>query len=180
MNKIYVQEYHTIYGVLLIGVFNNQLCLTDWKYRKKRENIDQRLQDGLKASFVYENHPLIDETITQLDAYFKQNITTFELPLLFVGTSFQKEIWSMLCRIPYGESWSYISLSRKLNNEKAIRAVAAANGANAISIIVPCHRIIGADGALTGYAGGISTKKKLLELEGIDLSHGQLGLFNPS
>ena len=99
------------------------------------------------------------------------------MPLLLAGTRFQISVWEELQNIPYGTTCSYISLSRKLKNEKAIRAVASANGANAISIIVPCHRIIGADGSMTGYAGGIKAKKKLLEHEGVNLHNGQQLLF---
>ena len=93
-----------------------------------------------------------------------------------MGTDFQKEVWTELIKIPYGESRTYLELSKQLGNELAIRAVASANGANAISIIVPCHRIIGSDGKLIGYAGGLSAKKKLLELEGA-LKTNQLSLF---
>ena len=93
-----------------------------------------------------------------------------------MGTEFQKQVWDSLLQVPYGKSETYLGLSKILGNEKAIRAVATANGANAISIIVPCHRIIGSNGDLVGYAGGLPAKKKLLELEGA-LSTSQLGLF---
>ena len=93
-----------------------------------------------------------------------------------MGSDFQKRVWQELLKIPYGSTASYLTLSQKLGNEKAIRAVASANGANAISIFIPCHRVIGSDGNLTGYAGGIHTKKKLLELES-DSANEQLELF---
>ncbi|KAB2868464.1 MAG: methylated-DNA--[protein]-cysteine S-methyltransferase, partial [Bacteroidales bacterium] len=101
----------------------------------------------------------------------------FELPLLLIGTPFQKSIWNELLKIPYGKTETYMGLSQKLNNTKAIRAVAAANGANAISIIVPCHRIIGSNGELVGYAGGVDVKQKLLRLENSDNYAEQLKLF---
>ena len=82
-----------------------------------------------------------------------------------VGTEFQKSVWEELLKIPYGQTASYLELSRAIGNEKAVRAVANANGANAIGIIIPCHRIIGSDGSLTGYAGGLDVKRKLLEIE---------------
>ncbi len=100
----------------------------------------------------------------------------FDIPLLLVGTDFQKDVWSALQQIPYGKR-KHIWVFRKVKNEKAIRAVASANGANAISIIVPCHRIIGADGSMVGYAGGLQTKKKLLLLENA-LKTSQLSLFD--
>src|SRR5690606_18399830 len=103
--------------------------------------------------------------------------TTFDIPLLFIGTDFQKSVWEALMEIPYGTTKSYLELSRDLGDENAIRAVATANGANSISIIVPCHRIIGSDGSLTGYAGGLNAKKKLLQLEGMNFGN-QLSLFD--
>ena len=91
--------------------------------------------------------------------------TTFSVPLLFVGTEFQKSVWHELLNIPYGTTVSYGELSRKLGNPKAVRAVAASNGANPISIFVPCHRVIGSNRKLTGYGGGLPAKQFLLELE---------------
>jgi methylated-DNA-[protein]-cysteine S-methyltransferase len=100
----------------------------------------------------------------------------FSIPLLISGIDFQKKVWNALLDIPYIITKSYLELSKNLNNEKAIRAVAAANGANAISFIVPCHRIIGSDGKLVSYTWGISQKKKTLKLEGA-LPSNQLKLF---
>ena len=91
--------------------------------------------------------------------------TTFDIPLLLVGTEFQKSVWNELLNIPYGTTISYAQLSQRLDNPKAIRAVASSNGANSISILIPCHRVIGSDHKLTGYAGGLVAKKTLLELE---------------
>ncbi|MBF4983464.1 methylated-DNA--[protein]-cysteine S-methyltransferase [Nonlabens mediterrranea] len=119
---------------------------------------------------------LHDIVIEQLEEYFTKKRKHFNIPLLFTGTDFQKEVWNELLNIPYGQTISYLTLSRKLQKEKAIRAVASANGANAISILVPCHRVIATDGKLTGYAGGLTAKKKLLQLEGA-LNRGQLDLF---
>lgn len=89
----------------------------------------------------------------------------FDIPLHLVGTIFQKTVWQGLIDTPFGTTLSYLELAKSIGNEKAVRAVATANGANAISIIVPCHRIIGGDGSLVGYAGGLDTKKRLLQLE---------------
>ena len=100
-----------------------------------------------------------------MDEYFGRKRTAFDIPLFFAGTDFQKTVWKELLNIPYGMTLSYGDLSRKLGNPKAIRAVAAANGANPISILVPCHRVIGSDRKLVGYGGGIPAKKILLELE---------------
>ncbi len=116
----------------------------------------------------------MDVLITQLEEYFAQKRTSFDVPLLLCGSDFQKRVWQELLQVPYGTTISYLELSRKLGDEKAIRAVASANGANAISILVPCHRIIGSNGELTGYAGGLRAKKSLLQLEG---ALAQLDLF---
>lgn len=101
----------------------------------------------------------------QLDEYFAKERKEFDLPLMFVGTGFQKSVWNALLSIPYGKTESYGALAARLGRPTAVRAVAGANGANAISIIVPCHRVIGSDHSLTGYGGGIEAKKYLLELE---------------
>ncbi len=162
---ISIQYYKTPVGELILGSYDNQLCLADWRYRKMRSSIDTRIQKGLKAEYVEESSEVIVETMKQLDAYFANERKTFDIPLHMVGTDFQKSVWQGLIEIPYGTTASYLELSRNIGNEKAVRAVASANGANAISIMIPCHRIIGSDGALTGYAGGLPAKKKLLELE---------------
>ncbi|BAO56477.1 methylated-DNA--[protein]-cysteine S-methyltransferase [Nonlabens marinus] len=177
MSNIITASYTSPVGELLIGVYNNQLCLCDWVYRKQRPTIDNRVQKFCGAIYKEGTHDVITSTVQQLDAYFKGELKQFDVPLLCCGTDFQKSIWQDLQDIPYGETMSYASLSRKRNNPKSIRAVAAANGANAISILIPCHRIIGSDGSLTGYAGGLRAKEALLQLEGIDLYNGQQSLF---
>jgi methylated-DNA-[protein]-cysteine S-methyltransferase len=170
---IHTAYFKSDYGELIIGSYEQQLCLCDWRYRKMRSSIDRRIQTGLKAEYVEEESDIIDETRKQLSAYFAGGQTRFDLPLLMVGSDFQKQVWELLLQIPFGKTESYMGLSRNLGDVKAIRAVASANGANAISIIVPCHRIIGSDGNLTGYAGGLTTKKKLLRLEKA-LAQGEL------
>ena len=123
------------------------------------------MQKLLHADYEKSLSEVIVRTIIQLDEYFGRKSTAFDIPLFFVGTDFQKTVWKELLNIPYGMTLSYGDLSRKLGNPKAIRAVAAANGANPISILVPCHRVIGSDRKLVGYGGGIPAKKILLELE---------------
>jgi len=176
MNNINTCFYQSPVGELIIGIYNNQLCLLDWHYRKQRNLIDQRICKILEAKYIEQPDSLQITVIQQLQEYFSGKSNSFDIPLLFAGTTFQKSVWSKLLEIPYGETVSYLTLSRKLNNEKAIRAVASANGANALSIIIPCHRVIGSNGELTGYAGGLTAKKKLLQIEGA-LNQGQLDLF---
>ena len=152
-------------GELILGAYKNHLCLADWRYRKKRTNIDTRLQQGLNAEYIEQDTVILQQTRQQLDEYLKRKRKSFDVPLLMVGTDFQKQVWQGLIAIPYGKTCSYLQLSKNIDNEKAVRAVASANGANAISILIPCHRVVGSDGSLTGYAGGLSAKKKLLQLE---------------
>lgn len=160
-----------------MGAWESQLCLCDWRYRKMRDSIDRRIREGLNAIFEEGDDPLFEAVESQLNEYFAVEREIFDLPLLLIGTDFQKEVWSALQNIPFGETESYLSLSKKLGDEKAIRAVASANGANAISIIVPCHRIIGSKGELVGYAGGLQAKKKLLKLENRGQRPEQLEMF---
>lgn len=103
---------------------------------------------------------------SQLREYFNRKRKEFQLPLEILGTEFQKNVWVELTKIPYGETISYGELANRMGDKNLMRAVAAANGANPIPIIIPCHRVIGADGSLTGYGGGLDVKQKLLELEG--------------
>ena len=105
------------------------------------------------------------DTCFQLDAYFAGELKEFDLPLMPKGTVFQESVWQALTEIPYGETWSYGQLAAKIGKPKASRAVGAANGMNPIPVIIPCHRVIGASGKLTGFGGGIETKQFLLELE---------------
>ncbi len=112
-------------------------------------------------------NPLAQEAKKQLLEYFENKRSIFDLPLNPAGTPFQKTIWQALQKIPYGTTWSYLHLSRQIGNEKAIRAVGRANGRNPIPIIIPCHRVIGSDGSLVGYGGGLWRKKQLLKLEGL-------------
>lgn len=111
-------------------------------------------------------HPLQDEARRQLHEYFDGTRQTFDLPLSPRGTDFQLSVWQALRAIPFGETWSYAQLAAKIGKTSAMRAVGAANGRNPIPIIVPCHRVIGADGSLTGFGGGLPTKEFLLRLEG--------------
>lgn len=164
-NKIHIHIYTSPYGELLLGSYENSICICDWVNRKTRTLIDKRITEGLHAEFKQSKTPAIDLAIKELNEYFFDHKTFFTLPLLMIGSDFQKSVWKHLLKIPYGNTISYYELSEKINNTKAIRAVSAANGANAISIFVPCHRVIGSSGELTGYAGGLNCKQKLLELE---------------
>jgi methylated-DNA-[protein]-cysteine S-methyltransferase len=113
-----------------------------------------------------DRNPLLMEAASQLRAYFAGQLHEFQLPLDVDGTGFQKRVWGQVAAIPYGETRSYLQISTALGSPGAVRAVGAANGANPVPIVVPCHRVIGAHGKLVGYGGGLAMKKRLLELEG--------------
>lgn len=165
MSTISIQYFQTPLGELILGAYENRLCMADWRYRKDRERIDSRVQKALHAIFVEEENDVLDLAKEELEAYFKGSRQTFDIPLLLVGTAFQKSVWQALLQIPFGTTVSYRDLAQHIENKTALRAVASAVGANAISIFIPCHRVIGADGSLRGYAGGLEAKKKLLALE---------------
>lgn len=117
---------------------------------------------------VDDNHPLLREAVVQLRDYFDGRRTSFDLPLdLQLGTPFQQSVWQALLAIPHGAKTTYATLSREIGAPQAVRAVGAAVGRNPVSIVVPCHRVLGAGGSLTGYAGGLERKSALLKLEGV-------------
>lgn len=169
MNKdnifIKVMHYHFPCGEMILGSFDGKLCLCDWPDGRRRTSTDMRLQRILKAEFVEGSSNVIETAHQQLNEYFLNQRREFDIPLLFIGTDFQKKVWNELRNIPYGKTVSYGELARRIGMPKAVRAVANANAVNAISIIAPCHRVIGTDGNLTGYGGGLNKKKFLLELE---------------
>lgn len=163
--NIITKYFPTPFGELILGSYESKLVLCDWRWRKMRTAIDGRIKKFLGADFAEGEDEIISETIRQLTEYFAFERKIFDIPLLFAGTEFQIKVWNALLEVPYGHTSTYLHLAEKIGDKNAVRAVATANGANAISIIVPCHRIIGSDGDLVGYAGGLRAKKKLLELE---------------
>ncbi len=165
MNQVNIQYYKTTIGELILGSFEDNLCLLDFKYRKMRQTVDNRIKTGLKAEFVKLEDEILRKTKQQLDGYLSGTRKEFDIPILMVGSEFQKSVWRALLQVPYSSTSTYLQLAKNINNEKAVRAVASANGANSIAIIIPCHRIIGSDGELVGYGGGLPVKKWLLKLE---------------
>jgi methylated-DNA-[protein]-cysteine S-methyltransferase len=143
-------------GTLLLASNESGLC-----------QITFPAPDGpaLPDSEWQENPSSLTEPVRQLRAYFAGELETFDLPLTPQGTAFQKRVWDELCQIPYGETISYGDLARRIGNPNASRAVGLANGSNPIPIVIPCHRVIGSNGKLTGYGGGLPIKEKLLALE---------------
>ena len=177
MEKISFKYFQSPYGELILASIRDQLCLCDWRYRKMRTQVNNRVQKGLNAYFQEEESNTIQHAKEQLSQYFSGEREHFDISLAMVGSAFQLSVWNELVKIKYGETVTYLGLSQRLGNVKAIRAVAAANGANALSIFVPCHRVLGSQGEMTGYAGGVTVKKKLLQLESAIIIPEQLNLF---
>ena len=140
--------------------------------------LHQMLFVETKDDYASDNvPPLFTTCIQQLNDYFRGQLKSFTLPMLFEGTSFQQQVWTELSAIPYGRTTSYIALARKLKNPNAVRAIGSTNAKNKLCIVVPCHRVIGNDGSLVGYAGGLWRKQWLLEHERGFTGQRQLTLF---
>lgn len=139
--------------------------MCDWENTKHRERNDNRIKRFFKAEYTEGTSDIIVEAIKELNEYFTKTRREFTIPLRFAGTDFQQSVWNALLAIPYSETRSYMQIARIVENEKGIRAVAQAIGANPLSIIVPCHRVIGSNNTLTGFAGGLAAKRYLLDLE---------------
>lgn len=163
--KIITRKYESPCGILMLGSFGDKLCLCDWQVEKHRNYVENRLCRILDAEFEEGTSAVIDNAILQLEEYFNGKRQEFDIPLLFVGTDFQKKVWNRLLSIPFGKTISYGEMARQIGMQKAVRAVANANGANSMSIFAPCHRVIGSDHTLTGYGGGLAVKEYLLKLE---------------
>ncbi|HMQ08386.1 MAG TPA: methylated-DNA--[protein]-cysteine S-methyltransferase [Saprospiraceae bacterium] len=176
--KIYITNYISPFGNLFLAQFQHQLCLCDWENRPSSKRIFLRISKFLKSDFLWKSTSFLSEVSSQLDQYFDGNLKSFDIPLLLTGTDFQNKVWKHLQNIPYGQSMSYQIFTNQYFHQNAIRAVATANGANILSIIIPCHRVIGSDGSMTGYAGGLSAKEGLLRLEGVIPKSWQLDLFH--
>lgn len=172
-NKIFIQHYNSPCGKLFLGSIGGDLCLCNWTNEKHPGRVDKRLKQLLQADYEETPSQVTQEAARQLDEYFRRERTTFDIPLRFAGTPFQLKVWQLLLMIPYGQTISYGEMARRLGIPQSVRAVANANGANAISIIAPCHRVVGSDGSLTGFGGGIEAKRYLLALEAGSLFHNQ-------
>ena len=130
-----------------------------------RQKIQVSRPREVDAAWIPDTKGVLKNVRKELDAYFAGRLKTFTTRLAFNGTPFQNRVWKQLTRIPYGETISYLELANRIENPKAVRAVGMANGANPIAIVVPCHRVIGSNGSLTGFGGGLPNKRALLELE---------------
>jgi methylated-DNA-[protein]-cysteine S-methyltransferase len=156
---IYYIEHESPLGPLLIAASDRGLRGV---YFEQHQHFDGK-QDWQHAA----DHVLLNAAAHQFDEYFARRRTSFDLPLDIIGTAFQLAVWQELMKIPFGQTASYAQQAQRIGNPKAVRAVGAANGRNPVSIVVPCHRVIGTNGSATGYAGGLERKRYLLALEQI-------------
>ncbi|MBX5444189.1 MAG: methylated-DNA--[protein]-cysteine S-methyltransferase [Sphaerobacter sp.] len=132
--------------------------------RTREECLREALRHGQDVPIV-DGGPLVEQAREELTAYFEGRLQRFTVPLDPVGTAFQRRVWAEVAAIPYGETATYRQIAERIGNPRAVRAVGAANGANPLAIIIPCHRVVGSDGSLTGYGGGLAVKRALLDLE---------------
>ncbi|WP_337249946.1 methylated-DNA--[protein]-cysteine S-methyltransferase [Chryseobacterium rhizosphaerae] len=160
-----LKRIETMLGTMIACADENGICLLEFSDRKALPTELKSISKDLNANIVQGENPHFITLEKELSEYFEGRRTAFTVPLSPVGTSFQKQVWDILQAIPYGTTRSYQDQADILGNPKSVRAVANANGFNKISIIIPCHRVIGSNGQLTGYGGGIWRKQKLLELE---------------
>ncbi len=169
VNITYIE---TDLGMMIAAATDKGICMFEFADYKQLELELRQLAASFKSPLVQGENPHFETLRNQLDEYFKGERKNFDIPLDLVGTEFQKQVWLSLLKIPYGTTTNYAKQAELLGKPSAVRAVANANGKNKISIILPCHRVIGADGTLTGYGGGIWRKKKLLEFEKKNLKMG--------
>jgi len=156
MKEVFYTTFPSPVGLLLLAGDAHALRLVSFESSKRSTPPQPEWK---------EDRSVFREVIRQLQSYFRGELKEFDLPLSLEGTKFQLRVWNALREIPYGETISYAQLARRIGDSKSVRAVGSANGSNPIPIIVPCHRVIGSDGSLTGFGGGLSTKRKLLDLE---------------
>lgn len=157
MNYVYKTISSPIGQLQLIGS-DQGLAAIMWEKDNPKRVVAQSVVED-------KNHPVLLQAEHQLQEYFAGNLTHFSIKLDFIGTEFQKKVWKTLLTIPFGETRSYGQIAKQIGNAKAVRAVGAANGRNPLSIVAPCHRVIGSNGKLTGFAGGLKTKAHLLDME---------------
>ena len=162
---VITHEWQSPCGKLIIGSIGERICLCDWIESKRRDFNDRRIMKRLGVWYREGMTRTIRRTLNELEEYFAGERKSFDIPLIMAGTDFQKQIWRALCEIPYGETRAYKDICMAVGHSGRGRSNAGQIAANAISILVPCHRVIGSNGSLTGYAGGLEAKQYLLDLE---------------
>ncbi|UYP45832.1 Methylated-DNA--protein-cysteine methyltransferase [Candidatus Lokiarchaeum ossiferum] len=163
--EVIMKEVDTPLGVIVFASSPKGLCLLDFKYRKSFPTILKRIEKLYGTNKIQGTSSFIEQAEQQLQRYLLGQLQQFTVPLDIRGSIFQLKVWQALLQIKYGKTVSYLDIAKKINQPEAVRAVANANGQNGIAIIIPCHRVIGSDGSLTGYGGGLPIKKRLLQIE---------------
>lgn len=163
--RIHYKTLQTPLGTMYGGATDQGVCFIEFIDRVKLDTELAHLSRELHAEIQPGEHSHLTQLEKELEEYFDRKRTHFNVALHLTGTDFQKSVWQMLREIPYGKTWSYKQQAIRMNQLSAIRAMAAANGQNKHAIVIPCHRVIGSDGKLTGYAAGLSKKKWLLDFE---------------
>lgn len=167
--SLFYNTYQSPIGIITLGLYENALCYLSFaeKCVETHQILPAKKLEAFykKEAIFLESHPVITQCQTELEQYFDHELTDFSTPLSLPGTSFQRQVWASLTHIPYGTTISYQEQASWVSNEKGMRAVGTANGANPIALILPCHRVIGKNGHLTGYAGGLHIKQALLDFE---------------
>ena len=171
-NALVVRWLDSPVGPVLIGAVDDAIVLLEFCDPDGLAERLARIRKGYRRSLVQGDHPLLTRLSGQLAEYFAAKRTTFDVPLSFPGSGFQERVWSALRTIPYGATCSYGDIAKQLGDPNMMRAVGAANGANPIAIVIPCHRVVNANGDLGGFGGGLWRKQILLDLE-----RGQGSLF---
>ena len=154
-------------GEMLAIFKSNTLCLLEYSDNQRLQKTQCDIEKYFGEKLNFSENYFSEQLQNELNAYFDQKLTYFSVKLMPFGTDFQKKVWQILQTIPYGQIISYKQQSQQYGDNKAIRAIASANGKNPISILIPCHRVIGSNGKLVGYAGGLWRKQKLLEIENV-------------
>ena len=158
-------SYDSPVGKLTLAAVSDRICMLEFADSDRATGSLDKISSITRQDIKQQTSPVLKDASMQLDEYFSGKRKVFDLPLELFGSDFRKKVWNELLKIPYGETRTYTQQTLILGDPKAIRAVASANGANMIAIIVPCHRVVGSNGKLTGYAGGIWRKRWLLEHE---------------
>jgi O-6-methylguanine DNA methyltransferase len=166
MGQFFLYTIATPLGPLTAACTARGLCLLQFEDTCSLDMAKKRLRQQADVAISLATHPHLEATTALLNAYFEGLNPGFDIPLQLIGTPFQQQVWQQLQSIPYGSTMRYKQQAIALHSPKAIRAIAHANGANPIMIIIPCHRVLGSSGALTGYKGGLQRKAFLLQLEG--------------
>jgi AraC family transcriptional regulator of adaptative response/methylated-DNA-[protein]-cysteine methyltransferase len=170
-SSIWINRIATPLGSMIMGVSDQGLCLLEFAERRMLDTQLKRLRQRMGRVFLPGDHPLMQQVKNELDAYFDGSLRAFSVPLQAPGTVFQESVWDALRKIPYGETRSYGDIAGEIGQPSAVRAVGRANGDNRIAIIIPCHRVVGSDGELTGYGGGLWRKEYLLAMEQAQAFH---------